>query len=295
VVKIGVGVVLGLIKRGTLASALRFSLALSEGSEFSFVLFSAAVGVGVMAQADADMATLAIAISMMAAPILFTASESWVIPRLSARKERAPAYDPIDAPPAPVIICGFGRMGQIVGRVLTMQKMAFTALEKDAGQVEVVRKFGGRVYYGNPTRMEVMRAAGAETAQVLVIALDDQDETLRTAEMAKRYFPNLTILARARNRHHAHLLMDVGIDAVIRETFFSSLKLSEMVMEAMGISQEAAHRTIEIFRAYDERALIEQHAISNDEQQLIQSTQQAAQELMELFEADQEAMPKAAE
>jgi CPA2 family monovalent cation:H+ antiporter-2/glutathione-regulated potassium-efflux system protein KefB len=285
VVKVAVAFVLGLIKRGTVPSACRFALALPEGSEFSFVLFAVAVSAGALTQQQSDFATLVVAASMLATPILFAASETTLIPRFTARVE--PAYDTIDAAPSPVIICGFGRVGQIVGRVLGMQGISFTALEKDPGQVEVVRRFGTKVYFGNPERVEVMRAAGAETAKVLVVALGDMDETLRVAEMAKRHFPQLAIHARARNRRHAQLLMDLDIAGVIRETFLSSLRLSEMVLEELNIPHETAHRAIAIFREHDERTLEETRAIAADEQQLIQSTQQAAQELFELFEADQ--------
>ncbi len=285
-VKVAVAFVVGLVKRRSAKSALRFSLALPQGSEFSFVLFAAAVGSGVLGRQQADLATLAIAVSMVVTPILFAVSESFVMPRLDARKE--PVYDPIEGPPVPVIICGFGRMGQIVGRILRMQGIAFTALDKSPAQVEVVRRFGNKVYFGNPAREELMRAAGAEQARILVVATDVMDETLEVVDLAKRHFPHLVILARARNRHHAHLLMDRDVTGIVRETFFSSLRLTEMVLGQLDIAPEAARRAIALFRAQDERTLIETHAIAHDEKQLIQSTQQAAQELNELFEADRE-------
>lgn len=284
VVKTAIAFVLGLVKRGTLRSALRFSLALPGGSEFSFVLFAAAVTAGGLARDVANLATLVVAVSMAVTPVLFAAGEALLIPRLEARKE--PIYDRIDGPTAPVIICGFGRVGQIVGRILHMQRISFTALDKDPAQIEVVRRFGSKVYFGNPAREELLRAAGAENARVLVVALDNMEDTLRVAELAKRHFPHLSILARARNRRHAHLLMDLEIDGIIRETFESSLKLTAMVLERLDIPADRAERTIELFRAHDERTLIETHAIAHDEQKLIQSTQQAAAELMELFEAD---------
>ncbi|HEX5327539.1 MAG TPA: monovalent cation:proton antiporter-2 (CPA2) family protein [Acetobacteraceae bacterium] len=286
VAKVAICFVLGLIKRGTPRSALRFSLALPQGSEFSFVLFGAAVASGALLRDWADLATEVVAISMMVTPMLFAASESWIIPRMERRKE--PVYDAIDDAAAPVIICGFGRVGQIVGRVLHMQRIPFTALDKDPAQIEVVRRFGSKVYYGNPAREEMLRAAGAEHARVLVVALDDMDATLQVAELAKRHFPNLVILARARNRRHAHLLMDLDIAGIIRETFDSSLRLTEMVLEQLDVAPDSAHRAIELFREYDERRLVETHAIAHDEQKLIQSTQQAAAELMDLFEADRE-------
>ncbi len=293
VTKIAVAFLLGLVKRGNVRNSLRFSLALPEGSEFGFVLFGVAVAEGVLAQPQADLATLVIAVSMVVAPILFAASEQLVIPRLGRRPE--PVYDRIDGPPTPVIICGFGRVGQVVGRILRMQRIPFTALEKDLSQVEVMRRFGAKVYFGNPTREEVLRAAGGETARVLVVALDDMDETLAVVEIAKRHFRNLAIFARARNRRHAHLLMDVGITGIIRETFFSSLRLTEMVLEALGIPPETAHQSIELFREHDERNLVATHTIAGDEEKLIQSAQQAAQELEGLFEADREQRSESAE
>ena len=260
VVKVALAFALGFIKRRNVRSALRFSLALPEGSEFSFVLFGAAVASGVLAQELADLATVVIALSMMAAPVLFAASEAWIVPRLEVRKE--PVYDQIDDASAPVIICGFGRFGQIIGRVLNMQRIAFTALDKDPAQVEVVRRFGNKVYFGNPAREEVLRAAGAETARVLVVALDEMDETLLVAEIAKRHFPHLAIYARARNRRHAHRLMDLDIAGIIRETLYSSLRLTEMVLEKLGVEPDLAHRAIELFEQHDERSLQETHAIA---------------------------------
>ena len=267
--------------------ALRFALALPQGSEFSFVLFEVAVGVGALTANDAGGATLVIALSMAATPLLFAASERFVVPRL-APKRVEPDYDVIDEEDiAPVIIAGFGRMGQIVGRVLRMQGIGFTALEQDAAQVEVVRRFGTKVYFGNPARPDLLRSAGAETARLLVVALEDMDETLRVVDIARRTFPKLRIFARARNRRHAHLLMDRGAAGIVRETFHSSLHLTELVLHELGMPEAEAHRRIELFRDYDERNLMESHAFYEDERQLIQNAQARAEELTGLFEADQ--------
>ncbi len=154
---------LGRVARQNNANALRFALALPQASEFSFVLFTAAVAVGALSPNAAAFATLVVAASMLATPVLFAGSEAWVIPRLTRRS--TPAFDIIDAEPAPVIICGFGRVGQIVGRILRMHGIAFTALERDPGQVDVVRRFGNKVYFGDPTRPDVLRAAGAEFSE----------------------------------------------------------------------------------------------------------------------------------
>jgi CPA2 family monovalent cation:H+ antiporter-2/glutathione-regulated potassium-efflux system protein KefB len=284
--KVAVAFTVSYARRRLLGPALRFALALPEGSEFSFVLFAAAVASGALDKHIADMATLVVALSMIVTPILFTAGEKLVQPRLVRAAARP--FDKIDDGVTPVIICGFGRVGQIVGRILSAQKIPFTALDKSQEQVDVVRRFGSKVFYGDPSREEVMRAAGAESAKVLVIALDDMDASLHTAQMVRRKFPHLKIIARARNRHHVHLLMNLGINQIIRETYFSSLRLTELTMEALGIAKSQADRAIELFEAHDERILQATHEIANDEGRLIQTTQEATQELMELFESDRD-------
>jgi monovalent cation:proton antiporter-2 (CPA2) family protein len=283
-VKVVVGFGLGRSGRQDNVNALRFALALPQASEFSFVLFGAAVAVGALAPGAAAMATLVTAASMLATPILFAASERWLIPRLMRTEARE--YDTIDAAPAPVIICGFGRVGQIVGRILRMHGIGFTALERDPGQVDVVRRFGSKVYYGDPTREEVLRAAGAETAKLLVVVLDDMEAVLRTVDVAKRAFPGLRIVARARNRRHAFLLMDRGIDGLVRDTFYSSLELARMALVGLGIEDAAASHAVALFRDHDEKTLVASHAVYRDEVQLIQTTRDAAEELEGLFEAD---------
>jgi len=279
--------VLARVARQDRANALRFALALPQASEFSFVLFGAAVGAGALNSQDSRMATLVAAASMLATPILFAGAEAWVIPLLRPRRQE-PEYDKIEGEANPVIIAGFGRMGQIVGRVLRLYGIAFTALERNQGQVDVVRRFGNKVYFGDPTRAEVLRASGAAQARLLVVLLDDMEAVLRTVDVARRNFPQLKILARARNRRHAYLLMDRGVDGLVRETFHSSLVLAEQALTALGIDAEAAARAVALFRDHDEKTLEASHAIYRDEQKLIQTTQDATAELESLFEADRE-------
>ncbi|PPQ28301.1 monovalent cation:proton antiporter-2 (CPA2) family protein [Rhodopila globiformis] len=287
--KVAVAFLLARVARQGLTDAVRFSLALNQASEFSFVLFGAAVAAGALAPATAAVATLVAAVSMAATPVLFALSERFLIPRL--QPEPMPDFDTIEAADAPVIIAGFGRFGQVIGRVLRMYGIRFTALERNIGQVNVVRRFGNKVYFGDPTRAELLRAAGAEQARLLIIALDHPEDSLRILETARRAFPQLKILARARNRRHAHLLMDRGVDGLVRETFHSSLKLAEEALEVLGVPPEEAVRSVTLFRDHDERNLRETLAIYRDEQQLIQSTQQATEELTALFEADQRSQP----
>ncbi|MDE2515778.1 MAG: monovalent cation:proton antiporter-2 (CPA2) family protein [Rhodospirillales bacterium] len=285
-VKAGIAFVLALIARQDRANAVRFALALPQGSEFSFILFATASALGLLDGGRAALATLAIAASMMVTPILFAVAERLLIPHLE-REEEAPVFEPIAAPPAPVIICGFGRVGQIVGRVLTMHGIPFTALERDPGQVEVVRRFGAKVYFGDPARADVLRAAGAEQATLLVVALDDTETTLKVVEVARHAFPALRLLVRARNRRHAHRLMDRGVTDPVRDTFHSALFMARQVLGALDVPEEDAARSVALFRAHDEKQLRAAHAIYRDEKKMIQSVKEAAEELTQLFEDDQ--------
>ena len=264
--------------------ALRFALALPQGSEFSFVLFAAAIAAGVLPRAQSEIATLVIALSMAATPLLFALSERFAIPRIGQVK--APVYDHIESADAPVIICGFGRMGQIVGRVLRTQGIPFTALDQDADQVETIRRFGSKVYYGNPSRPDLLRAAGAATAKLLVIALADPEESIRVVDIVRRNFPELRILARARNRRHAHLLMRRGVSGLVRETFHSSLILTEQTLIGLGQKPADAHHVVEKFREADERSLRNSVEFYDDEERLIQNAKQVSEELAGLFQAD---------
>ena len=284
-VKVAVAFLLGRLGGQPAKTALRFAFALPQGSEFSFVLFGAAVATGALTQIASDRATLAIALSMALTPLLFAFSERFIVPRFNAVKP--PVYDTIEDDGATVILCGFGRVGQIVGRILKMRGIAFTALEQDSEQVEVIRRFGTRVYYGDPSRPDVLRAAGAEHARLLVVALENTEESLRVIDVARRTFPKLRVISRARNRRHAHLLLDRGVTRFVRETFHSSLRLGQMALEDLGIDPAEARRAVALFETYDQRNLLESHAFYDDERKLIQSAKDAADELSGLFEADQ--------
>ena len=287
-VKAAIGYGLGRVAGQDRADAARFGLALPQGSEFSFVLFAAAVSAGALPAGIADRATLVVALSMAATPILFAVSERLLLPRLGSHAD--PVYDAVEGQGAPVIICGFGRMGQIVGRVLRTQGIAYTALEQDAAQIEVIRRFGTKVYYGDPGRPDLLRAAGAETARLLVVTLADPDDVLRVVDVARRTFPNLRIMARARNRRHAHLLMERDIPLIVRETFHSALRMTELALEELGLEPDAARRTVAAFRRSDEQALEETLAIRDDETLLIQNARQVSEELTELFRRDRPAV-----
>jgi glutathione-regulated potassium-efflux system protein KefB len=286
-VKAAIAYGLGKAKGQSNATAVRFALTIPQGSEFAFVLFGGALAAGALAQAEVDRAVLVIALSMLASPVIFTLSERWLQPRLSVAKRR-PQDTAEDAKPAPVVICGFGRFGQVVGRILVMRRIAFNALDHDAENIETVRRFGHKAYFGDPTRLDLLRAVGADQAKVIVVALPDMAENLKLVELARRHFPQARIFARARNRRHAHLLLDLGVPDLVRETFFSSLRMSELVLSGLGLEPDDAKRTVQMFRERDEQMLLDQQGIYKDEKQLIQSSAAAAAELRQIFEADQD-------
>ncbi|MEA2757767.1 MAG: glutathione-regulated potassium-efflux system ancillary protein KefC [Methylobacteriaceae bacterium] len=285
VVKALLAFALGLMRGQNPVTAVRFGLAIAQGSEFAFVLFGAAVAAGALDKTAVERATLIIALSMLISPILFALSERWLIPLLMKKAPR-PASRIEEAGPAPVVICGFGRFGQIVGRVLLMRGIKFNALDSEAGNVETVRRFGYLAFYGDPTRLELLRAVGADQAKAIVVALPDAEAVLKVSQLAREHFPQAKIFARARNRRVAHALIDVGVHEFVRETFLSSLRLSELVLLGLDFDEDDAHRTVEAFRERDEQMLVDQHAFYDDETKVVQTAVQVAAELKSLFEAD---------
>jgi monovalent cation:proton antiporter-2 (CPA2) family protein len=276
---------LGRLRGQNPVTAIRFGLAIAQGSEFAFVLFGAALAAGALAHVDVARATLIIALSMLLSPLLFAASEKFVIPRLLKQAPRPPSQLD-EARPAPVVICGFGRFGQIVGRVLLARGIKFNALDSEVGNIETVRRFGLRAFFGDPTRLDLLRAVGAEDAKIIVVALPDAEAVVKVCELAREHFPQAKIYARARNRRVAHSLLDVGVHDFVRETFLSSLRLSELVLLGLDFDEDDARRTVQAFRERDEQMLIDQHDFYGDETKVIQTAAQVADELRTLFEAD---------
>ncbi|HEX2668348.1 MAG TPA: monovalent cation:proton antiporter-2 (CPA2) family protein, partial [Gammaproteobacteria bacterium] len=231
------------------AGARNLAFVLPAGGEFAFVIFNAAAGYRLFDQRLADLLNLAVTLSMAATPFLVLLNEKVIAPFLEERKE--PEFDRIDEPGNPVIIAGMGRFGQIVGRLLRMQRIPFTALESDVEQVEGLRKFGTRVYYGDASRLELLRAAKADQARFLVLAIDGIEASVKTAEMVRKHFPTLTVLARARNRHHVHLLREQGVQVIVRETYYSSLHLAEDLLERLGMEKAAVEKLVATFEKHD--------------------------------------------
>lgn len=263
--------------------ALRLAAVLSQGGEFAFVLFALVARENIMDATQIDKLVLGVAVSMMLTPVVYLIIER-VTGRIAEKKEYA--YDSMRDEENAVIIAGFGRVGQVVGRLLRIKGRSFTALEIDSSQVDVVRSYGSKVYFGDASRVDLLRAAGADRAKLFVLAIDDIESSVKTAEKVIRHFPNLKIVARARNRRHAHKLMDLGITHIFRETLLSSLALSGQVLEMLGYDYDEVARIVETFREHDKRLLDEQHAIHHDEEQLIQTARDTARELQSLLRSD---------
>jgi glutathione-regulated potassium-efflux system ancillary protein KefC/glutathione-regulated potassium-efflux system protein KefB len=265
------------------SSAWKLAAAMSQGGEFAFVLFAIAARQALLPAALIDDLILAVAVSMALTPFAFLAAE-----RLGARMTAAiePEYDAMPDEHNEVIIAGFGRVGQIVARLLRIVGKPFTALEIDSSQVDVVRRYGSKVHFGDASRLDILRAAGAAHAKIFVLAIDDVEASVRTAEAVVRHFPHLTIVARARNRRHAHKLMDMGIKNIFRETLLSSLAISEVVLTGLGVSETETAMVAASFRDRDARLLLEQHAFHDSEEQLIQSSRDTAAELDALLRDD---------
>lgn len=264
-------------------SARGMAFALPQAGEFGFVLFSLAVSYGIMEQALAETLVIVVTISMVASPLLMML-QSFIEPHVRRAPQRE--FDHIESDDSRVIIAGFGRFGQIVGRVLRMRRIRFTALEASVAQVDFVRRFGNKVYYGDASRLELLQAAGAAHAEVFVLAIDDIDASVRTAELIRRHFPHLKLLARARNRQHAISLMDIGVRYIIRENYLSSLDMAQHALEATGMQRAEALESIRRFDEHDQRTLQMQREARDDEQKLLQTAQLAARELEQLFESD---------
>jgi glutathione-regulated potassium-efflux system ancillary protein KefC/glutathione-regulated potassium-efflux system protein KefB len=263
-------------------SSHRLGFALATGGEFAFVLFTLAARQSILDGRTADLLVLAVTLSMMLSPLMLIAHEALI--RSQAPPE--PAYDAIDPQDSAVIVAGFGRFGQIVARVLQVKSIRFTALDSSQTHVDFVRRFGNRVFYGDASRLDLLRAAGAERARILVIAIDDVEASVRTAALAREQFPHLKIFARARSRQHAFSLMDLGVTEVIRETYASSLEMAESVLEALGVSAALARETVRRFRQHDEQTLQAQYAVKEDEEKFLVTTRAAAAQLEKLFDAD---------
>lgn len=266
-------------------SALRLGIVLAAGGEFAFVVFKIGSEQGLFDAQLYDTLVLTITLSMALTPLLLLGIAHWLKPK-PVSVEVPDEYRDIHTDSPRVVIAGMGRMGQIVARILRAQNIPFVALDTAVESIEFSRSFGNvPVFYGDPLRPEILRAAKVEQAEFFIIATDDPDINIKTAELVNKLYPNIKIIARARNRQHVHRLLDVGAQAV-RETFYSSLEMSRRTLVGLGLSQTQADARISRFKRHDEQVLAAQHLVYDDAAKVLQTAREARKELAQLFEAD---------
>ncbi|MGH8032337.1 MAG: monovalent cation:proton antiporter-2 (CPA2) family protein [Luteimonas sp.] len=290
VVKFTILFVVGKLWPGQLPtrSALMLGSVMWLGGEFAFVVFNEAQRVRLLGEITHDRLVAIVGISMALTPLLLIGITR-VLRGLSDARDAAPKreFDVIEDNRPKVLIAGMGRFGHVVARLLSAQRIAFVALENDLDTLEIVRRFGNELYYGDPTRPDLLRAAGGERIKVFVIAMDNPDTNLKATRLVRRMYPNARVFARAKDRQHAWRLMDLGA-TVFREVFGSSMEMGEQVLVALGMPADTAADRTQRFRAHDEKLLSEQHLVYDDDAALLQRARDSRAELMRLFEADAE-------
>jgi len=268
VVKTAVLVAIGRGMPIPLAERPVFVILLAQGGEFGFVVFQAALQAGVIDAPTSSLLVAAVAVSMLLTPLALVLADRWLLPRLTRRA--APAMAEIDEPQTgAVIIAGFGRYGQIVGRLLMANGIQPTVLEHDSDQVEAVRRFGWLAFYGDATRLDLLRMAGADQARVLVVAIDDVERSVALVDLAREHFPRLQVVARARNVQHWYQLRERGVHHIERETFDSALMSARSVLETMGFERHQARNLALRFRRHNLEQLEEAAPHFKDETKLI--------------------------
>ena len=266
-------------------SAVRLGVVLAAGGEFAFVVFKIGRDQGLFAPHLYDVLVLTITLSMALTPLLLLLCPKLFRPKTKP-VEVPEEYRAIESDAPRVVIAGMGRMGQIVARILRAQNISFIALDTSVETIELTRSFGGMpVFYGDPQRPEILHAAKVDQAEYFVIAMDDPEINIKTAELVRNLYPHMKIIARARNRQHVHRLVDLDASPV-RETFYSSLEMSRRTLVGLGLSETQADARINRFKHHDLQLLTAQHAVYDDAAKVMQSAQESRAELARLFEMD---------
>ncbi len=260
----------------------RLALSIPQGGEFAFVVFAMVLSIGLLDKASADLLIVIVTLSMAMTPLLIKLDD------FCCNRDRTEEveFDSGMEEGNPVIIAGFGRFGQITGRLLTALKIPFTAMEVNPEQVDFVRKFGNKIYYGDASRLDMLRAAHADKARIFLLAIDDAETSLKTAAIVKQHFPNIAIYARARDRKHAYQLMDLDITIIRRETFASALEMAGLILEGLGMSRQKASQAMATFREHDTSRLHAHQTMHTDDEKMIALSKSSRKELEELFEQD---------
>mgnify|MGYP003588174082 CR=1 FL=1 len=262
-----------------------FTLMLAQGGEFAFVVFQTAAQYKVFRHSVSSMLVAAVALSMLLGPLLLVLLDKLLLRRFSTIKDEECGSDKareISEPQdSPIIIAGFGRYGQIVARVLLAQGIRPTILDHSVEMLEAAQIYGHRVFYGDATRMDLLRIAGAAKAHVLVIAVDTPEQSLKIASQVRKHFPNLEIVARTRDLNHWFQLRDLGVEHAQREVFESSLISAQSVLELLGQSPAEAKRITARFREHNLALAERMYPHYKDKNQLIAVAKQGRQQLVE--------------
>ncbi len=282
------GVIYGLAKLMHVPHQQRpvFTLLLAQGGEFAFVVFQAA-GPDVLPRNVASFLIGAVALSMLISPLLLVAIDKWLMPHYSTHAPTT-LEEISEQQDAKVVICGFGRYGQIVGRMLSAQGLKITVLDHDPDTIESLREFGFRVFYGDATRLDLLRTAGAGTAKVVVVAVDDMEQSLQIVDLVREHFPNARIVARARNVAHVYQLLDRKIEHMEREVFESSLRSARSVLEGLGWPAHEARETAMRFRLRNIQLMHEVYPHYKDRAKLIAAQKEGRQQFQEQIARERE-------
>jgi monovalent cation:proton antiporter-2 (CPA2) family protein len=283
------GVLLGLGKVFGLDTnqSILFAFALVQGDEFAFVLASFAAQSKVFSENVAGILIAVVALSMLLSPLFMIAYDRLLQPRFTSSRDRGEA-DTIDDNENAVIIAGFGRFGQIVGRLLLANGYPITVLEHNPAQIDLLRRFGWKVFYGDASRIDLLYAAGATQAKLLVIAIDDSEQILEIVDLARKHFPQIKILARATDRRHAYELIRRGVDVMQRETFGSALEMGVEALKLLGVRSYKAHRAGQMFKHHDEIAMQEMATLDDgDDALLMARSRQLTEELEQILQSDE--------
>jgi monovalent cation:proton antiporter-2 (CPA2) family protein len=265
-------------------SAQRFAVYLCQGGEFGFVLFTLARGMSIISEEDKDLLVLIVTLSMAVTPLLLLGL-TWAQSRSGMDVETLRSLMPPDES-HPIVIAGFGRFGQILGRVLNAKDIRYTAIDRNPNQVQLVRALGNQVYFGDITKQSFLEKTRVGEAQLLAICIDDVEASVEAVRLIKRHYPRLKIFATARNRFHEMRLRELAVDFVIRETLYSALEFTRQVLGDIGMNAEEAATAVETFRRQDHKLLEQQAALGNDPNSLVQSAKEAAEELKALLQQE---------
>lgn len=256
-----------------------FTLLLAQGGEFAFVVFQSA-GPQVLPPAVSSFLIGAVALSMLISPLLLVAIDKWLLPRYSLKG--SPRLEEISEPQsANVVICGFGRYGQIVGRALVPQGVSVTVLDHDPDTIESLRQIGFRVFYGDATRLDLLRIAGVANARAVVIAVDDIDQSLEIADLMREHFPDVPVVARARNVGHLFQLRDRDVKHIEREVFESSLRSARSVLETLGWPAAEAREATMAFRRANVQLTDEMYPSYQDRNKMIATAKEGRRQFEE--------------